>query len=491
MADSSKPAEDRRRHLERLRALGVHPYPARYLATHTVSRAVEGYRELGADALEDKRVEVAVAGRIVALRRHGKAGFADLSDGRERLQIYVKKDVAGERGFEIFSNCDLGDFAGARGPLFRTRAGELTVRVEELTFLSKALRPLPEKWHGLADVELRYRRRYLDLIANPEVRKIFETRTRLVTAMRGFLDAKGFLEVETPVLQPLYGGALATPFKTHHHALDMPLYLRIADELYLKRLVVGGMEKVYEICTDFRNEGISNVHNPEFTMVETYEAYASFEEVMLLTEEMLAHCVERATGSLDVEFREKRISLARPWKRMRYDEALCEHIKGFSPGDLENEERLRAVAAEHQVNLATAETPWDIVSELFEHLVEPGLVQPTFVTHLPRALSPLAKAEEENSPWAGRFELFAGGIELANGYSEQNDPDEQRARFEEIQAANPECKVDEDYLLALSHGMPPTGGLGVGIDRLTMLATGAPNIREVILFPLLRPQEKP
>jgi lysyl-tRNA synthetase class 2 len=309
--------------------------------------------------------------------------------------------------------------------------------------------------------------------------------------MRGFLDARGFLEVETPVLQPLYGGALATPFTTHHHALDMPLYLRIADELYLKRLVVGGMEKVYEICTDFRNEGISNVHNPEFTMIELYEAYSSFKEIMSLTEEMLAHCVERATGSLDVEFREKKISFARPWKRMRYDEALCERIKGFSPEDLENEERLRAVAAEHQVNLATAETPWDIVGELFEHLVEPHLVQPTFVTHLPRALSPLAKAEEENSPWAGRFELFVGGIELANGYSEQNDPDEQRARFEELQAANPELKVDEDYLLALSHGMPPTGGLGVGIDRLVMLATGAPNIREVIFFPLLRPLEKP
>jgi lysyl-tRNA synthetase class 2 len=271
----------------------------------------------------------------------------------------------------------------------------------------------------------------------------------------------------------------------------MPLYLRIADELYLKRLVVGGMEKVYEICTDFRNEGISNVHNPEFTMIELYEAYSSFKEIMSLTEEMLAHCVERATGSLDVEFREKKISFARPWKRMRYDEALCERIKGFSPEDLENEERLRAVAAEHQVNLATAETPWDIVGELFEHLVEPHLVQPTFVTHLPRALSPLAKAEEENSPWAGRFELFVGGIELANGYSEQNDPDEQRARFEELQAANPELKVDEDYLLALSHGMPPTGGLGVGIDRLVMLATGAPNIREVIFFPLLRPLEKP
>jgi lysyl-tRNA synthetase class 2 len=497
-SETSVLLEERRAKLAALRAMEVDVYPHRFEATHTVSQAVAAFGHATAESLASGKDVVRVAGRITALRRHGKAAFADLSDGRpapegesrSRFQIYVKQGVTQERSFEIFSQCDLGDIVGAEGTLFRTRTGELTLQCERVVFLSKAMRPMPEKWHGLADVETRHRRRYLDLLANPQMRRVFEMRSRMVRAMRNFLDARDYLEVETPMMHSTPGGAVARPFKTWHEALNLELYLRIAPELYLKRLVVGGFERVYEINRNFRNEGLSHIHNPEFTMLELYQAYSGFDDLMPLTEELICEAVQAAAGSLQVEFRGEKISFERPWKRLRLTEALARHVEGFDDTAVGRMDALRRLAERNHVEISKdAEGPWDLLDELVKHKVEPNLVQPTFLTHLPRAMSPLAKAEAPGSPWAARFEVFAGGMEIANGFSEQNDPEEQLRSFREQAAARPDAHVDEDYILALEHGLPPTAGLGVGVDRVVMLASGQESIREVILFPLLRPRK--
>lgn len=472
--------------LRALRDLGVDPYGSRFERTHFV----EDLRRNVA-ALMEQEAPVSIAGRVMALRKHGKAIFADVQDRSGKIQVYVKADLLGEESFAVFRTVDVGDWIGVEGTLFYTRSGELTVLCRRFVFLAKCLRPLPEKWHGLREVEVRYRKRYLDLIMNPEVRSIFLLRSRLLAELRRFLDERGFLEVETPMMQVIPGGALARPFKTFHNALGMELYLRIAPELFLKRLIVGGLEKVYEINRNFRNEGISTRHNPEFTMLELYEAYGNYETMMAICETMLSSVVKTLLGGYTVTYQSLTIDFTPPWKRVSLREALRE-LAGVDILD-DSLETLKAVARRH--HLAVAED-WDrgkLVNEFLEVFLQPRLINPTFVLDYPTEVSPLAKTKKEDPRLAERFELFIGKEEVGNAYSELNDPVEQRRRFEE-QARKREkgdteahC-IDEDYIEALEYGMPPTGGLGIGIDRLVMLLTDSPSIREVILFPVLRPR---
>jgi lysyl-tRNA synthetase class 2 len=421
----------------------------------------------------------------------GKSTFAHIEDGSGRIQIYFKRDDLGEEAYETFKrDFDLGDFIGVEGHPFRTRTGEVTVRVQSYQLLSKALHPLPEKWHGLKDVEIRYRQRYLDLIANEEVRHIFTTRTRVVAAMRRFLDEQGFLEVETPTLQPIYGGAMARPFTTHHNALDMTLYLRISDELYLKRLIVGGFDKVYEICKDFRNEGVSTKHNPEFTQMECYWAYADYNDMMWLTEHMVAFIAEQALGSTQITFQGHSVDLAPPWRRWSLRDAIRE-LTGIDYMDYPTLDALWAEVQRRELDLSPQPTWGKLIDELLGEIVEPTLIQPTFIKDYPIDISPLAKPSPDDPQHVERFEIFVGGLETGNAYSELNDPLLQRERFEQqgvgAQAGDEEAHpMDEDYVMALMHGMPPTGGLGIGVDRLTMLLTDQTSIREVILFPHMR-----
>lgn len=487
--------EQRLSKLEHFATRGQPIYPPRVLRNHTLAEAKQLFEEAEAALPEGSEVkpEVAaeVAGRLVAIRIMGKSAFAHVEDGSGRLQIYLSKNDLGD-DYEIFKkDFDLGDFIAAQGKLFRTRTGEVTLHVGSYQLAAKALHPLPEKWHGLKDIEVRYRQRYLDLIANPEVRDIFRQRGRIITAMRRFLDGEGFLEVETPTLQPLYGGALARPFTTFHNTLGMQLYLRISDELYLKRLIVGGLDKVYEICKDFRNEGVSTKHNPEFTMMECYWAYADFEDMMRLTENMVASIAQEVLGTTQITFDGQEVDLATPWRRLNLAEGIKE-VTGIDIFASYPDVKLLLDECRQQGLHVSPQPSWGkLVDELLGEYVEPTIVNPTFIHTFPVDISPLAKQSPADPRVVERFEIFVAGMEMGNAYSELNDPIIQRQRFlEQQQYADDEAHtLDDDYVLALMQGMPPTGGLGVGIDRLVMLLTNQQSIRDVILFPLLRPKE--
>jgi lysyl-tRNA synthetase class 2 len=486
---------ERKARRERLRALrgeGVDPYPARIGPAERIRAVRERWDGADAEALGAAPPPVAVAGRVVGVRSFGKLVFLTLRDGGVELQASARKNDLPAEVFARVRALDVGDFVRVGGVLWRTRTGELTVDARELELAAKGLRPLPEKWHGLVDVETRFRLRYLDLLTNEESRQRAVLRARIVRALRSFLDSRGFLEVETPVLQPIYGGAAARPFTTHHNAYDQQLFLRVSDELYLKRLVIGGLERVYEIGRDFRNEGISRKHNPEFTMMECYQAYADYRDMMDLTEAMLEQVVREATGSTRIRYQGQEIDFARPWPRRSLRDAIlaATGVDVLAASDLD---ALRKAVRE--VGLDPGEAPsWGkLVDELLSAHVEPGLGEPTFLTDYPVELSPLAKRSPEDPRLSERFELFVAGMELANAFSELNDPDEQRARFEaqrEAFAAGDEeaHPLDEDFLVALEHGMPPTGGLGVGVDRLVMVLGDAATLREALLFPHVRPE---
>jgi lysyl-tRNA synthetase, class II len=487
--EASDLVRQRRDKLEALRARGIDPFGARYPVTHWAGPLGERLR--GATEEELKAVgPVSLAGRLVAMRHHGKTCFAHLMDRTGRIQLYARGDALGD-DYRLFTDLDVGDFVGVTGEMFRTRTGELTVAVKAFTFLAKSLRPLPEKWHGLRDVETRYRQRYVDLIVNGEARDIFVLRSRLVQAMRRFLDARGFLEVETPMMQPIPGGAIARPFVTHHNALDMDLYLRIAPELYLKRLVVGGFDRVYEINRNFRNEGIDTQHNPEFTMLEFYQAYADYGDLMELTETLFVELAQSLCGRLTVERDERTIDLTPPWRRLGFFDGLTEAL-GLPVAPDTDAARIEEAARARGVEV-TGGAPWKVWKAVFETLVEPTLIQPTFVVDFPIELSPLAKKKRDDPRLVDRFELFIDRQEIANAYSELNDPIDQLERFR--QQADEQARGDDeahwldlDYVRALEYGMPPAAGEGIGIDRLVMLLAGQSSIREVILFPHLRPE---
>ncbi len=482
---------ERLRKLAELESAGIDPYPARFDVRHLAADLHRDYTALSEEA--GSGAQVVIAGRVLSFRSHGKATFADLQDGSGRIQIYFSRDTIGPEVYELCKKLDVGDHLGVAGSLFRTKTGEVTVRARTFQLLSKSLRPLPEKWHGLTDVETRFRQRYLDLIANRQVLDAFRRRSRLISEIRRFFDARGFLEVETPMMQPMAGGAMARPFVTHHNALHLTLYLRIAPELYLKRLVVGGFDRVYEINRNFRNEGISTQHNPEFTMLEFYQAYADYGDLMALTEELLPHLAEAVTGGQEVTYQGQQLSFATPWPRLTLEEALVK-LGGLDEGALKTDDDVRQIAIRYGVTLLPGWGRGKIMGELFDALVERKLIQPTFIIDFPTELSPLAKAKREDPGIVQRFELFAGGMEIANAYSELNDPREQRARF--VQQARGREQgdleahgLDEDFLRALEYGMPPAAGEGIGIDRLAMLFTDSPSIRDVILFPLLKPSD--
>jgi lysyl-tRNA synthetase class 2 len=488
----------RQKNFEALGELGVDRYPHTFEASASVSDVVEKYKDQTAEALDEAASHERIAGRVLGLRGHGKTTFLDLSDGKSRVQVYVRQDSVPELDFKVLKLLDLGDQIGVAGQIMRTKANELTLRASSLTFLAKCFLPLPEKWHGLQDIETRYRQRYLDLIVNPDARRVFEVRSRAVKAIRDFFEAHGFLEVETPMMQPIAGGALARPFVTHHNALEMRLFLRIAPELYLKRLTVGGMGRVFEINRNFRNEGISTQHNPEFTMLEFYQAYAEYQGLMQLTEELLESVARTAIGTTEVQFGGHAISLAPPYRRLSLREAAAAKASERL-GETVSEQTLRdrGAAVRLGMKLRIDFNPnggaGKVATSIFEKLWERDLVQPTFVYDFPTEVSPLSKQKPGDPDTVERFELYAGGFELANGFSELNDPAEQRRRFEaqlaQREGGDEEAHaMDEDYIRALMYGLPPTGGEGIGIDRLVMLLTGSPSIRDVILFPLMRPR---
>jgi lysyl-tRNA synthetase, class II len=495
----SEQIRQRRANFEELQRLGIQPYPHVFPRTDTIAALVDAHGGKTHDELEASRVETTTAGRILAIRSFGKANFLVLSDGRAKIQAYVRKDALSERDFALFKLLDLGDFVGVAGHLFRTKTNELTIWATKLEFLAKCFIPLPEKWHGLQDVEIRYRQRYLDLIVNEDSRKVFETRSRVLAAVRRFLNARGYLEVETPMMQPIAGGALARPFVTHHNTLDMQLYLRIAPELYLKRLTVGGFERVYEINRNFRNEGISTQHNPEFTMLEFYQAYSEYRELMDLTEQMLSAVARESIGTDQITFGEHQISLAPPYRRVSLREGARESAAAklavaVSDADLRNRETAAALARRLHIEVQPVWGAGKIATEIFERLNQASLIQPTFVYDFPTEVSPLSKQRADDPDTVERFELYTGGFEVANAFSELNDPAEQRRRFEaqlkDKAAGDLEAHaMDEDYIRALEYGLPPTAGEGVGIDRLVMLLTNSPSIRDVILFPLMRPRQ--
>lgn len=485
----------RRKKLGELRASGVNPFVNRFETTHRIGDIVREFRGVPEDGFDEAReARFAAAGRIIARRVQGKVAFVDLRDGTGRIQLFIRMSEVGEAAFRFARELDIGDIVGAEGGVFRTRTGELSIRARRISLLTKSLRPLPEKWHGLQSVEARYRRRYVDLIANPDAAEAFRARARMIQSMRRFLDDMDFLEVETPMMQAVAGGAAARPFETYHNALEMPLYLRVAPELYLKRLVVGGMDRVYEISRNFRNEGISTQHNPEFTMLEFYMAYADYGDLMRLTEEMLGALAREILGGDALRYGDEEISFRAPWARHEWRASIAE--VGGAPGDvLEDEERARLfareVAAPKGYPIPDGMSHARVLEYLFEDLVEPKLRQPTFIHDFPKALSPLAKSREDDPDTAERFELIIAGREIANAYTELNDPDDQRARFEEQEAARAAGdeeahEMDRDYIEALEYGLPPAAGEGIGIDRLAMLLTNSHSIRDVILFPLMR-----
>jgi lysyl-tRNA synthetase, class II len=503
-----KTYELRKEKLQQIVALGQQAYPYKYETTHTIPEILATYNSFSGEQLEAERLNVSVAGRMMAIRLMGKASFSHLQQRGQRLQIYVKKDAVGDKGFELFKLLDIGDHIGVKGYLFRTRTGELSIHVDEITFLAKDLLPLPEKWHGLQDVELRYRRRYVDLTMNPEVREVFVKRAKVVQTIRNFFDARGYIEVETPMMHSIAGGAAARPFTTHHNTLDMDLFLRIAPELYLKRLIVGGMERVYEINRNFRNEGIDRQHNPEFTMLEFYEAYADYNDLMTLTEELLRKVAIEVNGTTKSKFvNAEGVEVEIDWEnfqRLSMREAIIkfwpENV-GAAPqmSDFADREKIedlvrRLQKTQHDIAYDPKEPIGRAIADMFEAVAEAHLWQPTFIYDFPLAVSPLSKNKrDEPEEWVERFELYVAGMELANAFSELNDPEEQRRRFEqqigERERGDDEAhQMDEDYIRALSYGMPPTAGEGIGIDRLAMLMTGSNSIRDVVLFPLLRKQ---
>src|SRR5438874_1224307 len=491
MPDDHEQIVVRRRKLDALRERGVNPYPNEFRPDHTAEEVQARFGPLTADELATAP-SVAVAARVVAFRDFGKAGFLQLQEGDSCVQVHARQDRLPTATFEVYRLLDLGDIIGVVGRPFRTRTGELTLEAAELRLLAKALHPLPEKWHGLQDVETRYRQRYLDLIANPDARRIFETRARVIRYLRDFLAGRGYLEVETPMMQPIAGGAAARPFVTHHNALNVDLYLRIAPELYLKRLVVGGYERGFELSRVFRNEGVATRHNPEFTMLEFYQAHATYEDLMALTEEMLVGLAHEVAGGTTLQYGGEAIDLARPWPRRTMAELVSEHASVPAERVLERE-LLAPLAASRGITVHPNATAGHLLAAVFEAVVEPHLVQPIFVTQFPVELSPLARRSDRDPRFVDRFELFVARHEIANAFSELNDPEDQRGRFEEQlrarAAGDAEAHaMDADYLRALEHGLPPTAGEGVGIDRLVMLLTGATSIREVILFPHLRPE---
>ena len=490
--------QQRRANFEALQDIGVDVYPSRFNRTDEIRRLISLHGEKTGDELESERQEVKTAGRILAIRSFGKANFLVLADGGERVQVYVRKDALSEKEFKVFRVLDVGDIVGVSGHLFRTRTDELTVWASQLIFLAKCFEPLPEKWHGLTDVEIRYRQRYLDLIMSAVSRKVFETRTRVLSFIRQFLDSRGYLEVETPMMQPIAGGALARPFVTHHNALDLPLYLRIAPELYLKRLVVGGINRVYEINRNFRNEGISTHHNPEFTMLEFYEAYSDYESLMAMTEEMLRAVSSAVLDEEECVFGSHTISFKEPFQRISLREATCSALadklgRDVSTDELRDRDVASALAVQIGIEVVSTAGAGKITLQMFETLCETTLIQPTFVYDFPTEVSPLSKQLQNDPDTVERFELYIGGMEVANAFTELNDPEEQRLRFE-TQLAGRDSEddevhvMDEDYVRALTYGLPPTGGEGIGLDRLVMLLTNSPSIRDVILFPLMRPK---
>ncbi len=463
--------------LKALRDKEINPYGGKYIKSSDI-------RELTQNFEEGK--EVSVAGRVMAIRSHGKSCFIDVKDSTGRIQGYIKSDAIGNDGLLVFENLDIGDIVGIKGKTFKTKTKEPTINVSEITVLSKSIRPLPEKWHGLKDVEIRYRQRYLDLIANKEVKETFELRSRLISRIRAYLDGKGFLEVETPMMQALAGGATAKPFKTHHEALGIDLYLRIAPELYLKRLLVGGFEKVYEINRNFRNEGISPRHNPEFTMLEVYAAYANYQDMMELTEELILDAAKHLFGKYQISHDGGEVDLSPPWAKLTFHEAVAKYAKI----DYKAEKDIRQVAKSLGLEIEKAKFEEEIVNKIFEKFVEPKLLRPTFIIDYPSRLCPLSKRKPDAPDLAERFELFIGGHELANAYSELNDPLEQKARFDaQVEVDRDTKAVDEDFVRALEYGMPPAGGLGIGIDRLAMLFANCDSIKDVILFPQLKPEK--
>lgn len=466
-------------------------FPHKFSIKETITEIVNKYKDIKAEDLPKE--ELSTAGRVMAIRWHGKACFANISDGINKLQIYVRKDLVEEKDFELFSYIDIGDFIGAEGVLFRTRTGELTLLIKKLIPLSKAYLPLPEKWHGLSDVEIRFRKRYLDLIVNPQVRRIFEQRFKIIKYIREYFDSKGYIEVETPMMHKEAGGALAKPFKTYHNALDLPLFLRIAPELYLKRLIVGGFNKVYEINRNFRNEGISTLHNPEFTMLEFYQAYSDYNDLMELTKDLFIYLCEKLLGKLTIEFKGNIIDFTK-WQKIPLLDSLIE-IGGINSEEIKDKEKLTNIGRSMGIPNVQSLSMGKLITEIFEKKVQHKLINPTFIVDFPKEISPLAREKEENKELVERFELFIGGLEIANAYSELNDPFEQERRFQEQLAQREKGEeeahvMDKDYIEALMQGMPPTAGEGIGIDRLTMLFCDVHSIREVILFPLMKPVEK-
>ena len=493
LQEQKKPDQEasREEKIEKLLEQGISLFPYRAEKTHSVFEVVRDFASLSAEELAAKKTTVVVPGRILSIRRMGRATFSTISDSRARLQIYLREDGLGEKGYRLFELMDIGDIIDVRGTLFKTRTGELTVSVESFSLLAKCLHPLPEKWHGLQDVELRYRRRYLDLIMNPEVGEVFRLRGRMIAHIRRFFDERGYLEVETPMMQTIPGGAMARPFKTFHNALGMDLYLRIAPELYLKRLVVGGLEKVYEINRNFRNEGISSEHNPEFTMLEFYQAYSDYYDMMDMTEELIHSLCLSLVGKEEISYGDDTLSFKKPWRRLKYKDVIVS-LSGLAPTKFDHPAEI--------IEFASTLAPDQVIhyfgkalDVIFDKLVKPKIIQPTFVTNHPKEISPLAKPSRENPDEAERFELVVAGMEIANAFSELSDPQDQKKRFEqqagERKQGDEETHwIDLDYVQSLEYGLPPTGGEGIGIDRLTMILANKKSIREVILFPLLRPR---
>ena len=491
MEEINELIEQRIRKLEELRQAGIEPFGSAFYAEDHASELHNKFSEVSKEILEADPVLCSLAGRIVAMRDFGKASFAHIQDATGKIQVYFRKDILNEK-YSLIKKLDIGDIIGLKGKLFRTRTNELTVEVDDVVFLTKSLRPLPEKWHGLKDIETRYRQRYVDLIVNPEVKQAFVKRSIIIKAVRDFLEAKGFIEVETPMMQPIPGGATARPFKTHHNALDTDLYLRIAPELYLKRLLVGGYERVYELNRNFRNEGISTKHNPEFTMLEFYIAYRDYNFLMSFTEDLIAYVVEKTHGSLQIPYGDELIDLTPPWPKIPMLEALMK--KGVPVEILNNRDKAGEWARAHNIQIEKGATIGKILDEIFKEKVEPELIQPTFIIDHPVELSPLAKRKPDNPALVERFELFITSREIANAFSELNDPMDQRQRFlqqveAKIQGDEEAHSMDEDFVRALEYGMPPSAGEGIGIDRLVMLLTNSQSIRDVILFPQLKPEQ--
>jgi lysyl-tRNA synthetase class 2 len=493
MSSEDEQVAQRRANLEELAKLGVEVYPRRFERERTIGALVAEYGARTHDELEAERVSTVAAGRILAIRSFGKANFLVITDGRAKIQVYVRQDSMPELDFKIFKLLDFGDWVGVEGRLFRTKTNELTVWASRLHFLSKCLLPLPEKWHGLSDVETRYRQRYLDLIVNPDSRRVFETRSKVVSAIREFMTARGYLEVETPMMQPIAGGAIARPFVTHHNTLDMDLYLRIAPELYLKRLVVGGFEKVFEINRNFRNEGISTRHNPEFTMLEFYVAHRTYQYLTAFIEELIRDVAQNVLGTRKITYQGREMDLEKPFARMTIADALKKYHPEITDDALKSRDALIARLKALGIAYREQDGVGGLQLTLFENTVESQLFEPTYIYQYPAEVSPLARRDDANPEFTERFELYMAGREIANGFSELNDPEDQAARFQQqvkqMEAGDQEAMhYDADYVRALEYGLPPTAGAGIGIDRFVMLLTDSPSIRDVILFPLMRPE---